>query len=85
MAAIIYSLCALTCVTCAVLLLRSYAQTRTPLLLWSGLCFVGLTVSNLFLVLDRLVLPDVDLTTYRLGAALLGLLLMLGGLIWENE
>ena len=85
MAALIYSLCALTCVTCAVLLLRSYAQTRTTLLLWSGLCFVGLTVSNVILVLDRLVFPDMDLTTFRLGAALIALLLMLGALIWENE
>ena len=85
MAALIYSLCALTSITCAVLLLRSYAQTRMALLLWSGLCFVGLTVSNVFLVVDRLVLPEVDLSTLRLGAALVGLLLMLGGLIWENE
>ena len=85
MAAFIYSLCAFTCVTCAVLLLRSYVQTRMPLLLWSGLCFVGLTVSNVLLVLDRIVFPDVDLTTFRLGAAVFALLLMLGALIWENE
>jgi hypothetical protein len=85
MAALIYSLCALTCVTCAVLLMRSYAATRLPLLLWSGLCFVLLTVSNIILVLDRLVYADVDLTTFRLGAALIGLLLLLAGLIWENE
>ena len=85
MAALIYSLCALTCLACAVLLLRSYFQSRLPLLLWSGLCFIGLTVSNFVLVLDRLVFPDVDLTTFRLAAALVGLLLLLVGLIWENE
>ena len=85
MAAVIYSLCALTCITCAVLLLRTYAQSRMALLLWSGLCFAGLTLSNIILVLDRLIFPDMDLTTFRLGAALLALLLLLGGLIWENE
>ena len=31
---------------CAVLLLQAYRQSRYALLLWSGLCFVGLTVSN---------------------------------------
>ena len=85
MAAFIYSLCALTCVTCAVLLLRSYARSRVPLLMWSGLCFIGLTLSNVFLVVDRVVLPDMDLTTIRLASALLGLLLLLVGLIWEQE
>jgi hypothetical protein len=85
MAALIYTLCALTCVACSVLLLRSYLQTRTHLLLWSSLCFVGLTASNVLLVLDRLVYPDVDLTTVRLAAALVGLLLLLIGLVWESE
>lgn len=85
MAAFIYSLCALTSLACAILLLRSYARTRIHLLLWSGLCFTGLTVSNVLLAVDRIVLSDVDLTTPRLAAALAGLLLMLFGLIWENK
>lgn len=85
MAALIYSLCALTGLICAVLLLRSYQKTRVHLLLWSGLCFVGLTASNVILVLDRIVYPDIDFSTLRLSAALVGLLLLLFGLIWENE
>jgi len=85
MAAFIYSLCALTCLTCAVLLGRSYRRTRVHLLFWSAWCFVGLSVSNILLVLDRLVLPAVDLTLPRLGAALAGLLLLLFGLVWEKE
>jgi hypothetical protein len=85
MAALIYTLCALTCLACAALLLRSYLETRMHLLLWSGLCFVGLTASNVLLVLDRLVYPDIDLTTVRLSAALVGLLLLLIGLVWESE
>lgn len=85
MAALIYSLCALTGLTCAILLLRSYQKTRVHLLLWSGLCFVGLTASNVLLVLDRIVYPEVDLTAARLTAALIGLMLLLFGLIWENK
>lgn len=85
MAAVIYTLCALTCLVCAVLLLRGFQKTRGRLLLWSGLCFVGLTVSNVILVLDRLVYPEMDLTTPRLVAALVGMLLLVFGLIWEGD
>lgn len=85
MAAMIYSLCALTCLACAILLFRSHGQTRARLTFWSALCFVGLTGSNMLLVLDRLVLPSYDLSTARLSAAFLGLLLLLFGLIWEGD
>ncbi|HET6265612.1 MAG TPA: DUF5985 family protein [Usitatibacter sp.] len=85
MAAVIYALCALTSLTCAVLLLRSYARSGLRLLLWSGLCFVGLTGNNVMLVLDRIVLTAVDLTTTRLAIAFVAYLLLLIGLIWEND
>jgi hypothetical protein len=85
MALVTYSLCVLTSLACAVLLFRSYTSTRRRLLLWSALCFSALTLSNLLLVLDRVVYPDVDLTPPRLAAALIGLLLLLFGLIWESE
>ena len=85
MAALIYTLCALTALATALLLLRSYQRTRVPLLLWSGLCFAGLTLSNVFLVLDRVVYPDVDFAMPRLASALVGLLLLIYGLVWEND
>ncbi|HUP98700.1 MAG TPA: DUF5985 family protein [Usitatibacter sp.] len=85
MAPVIYSLCALTALACAILLLRAYAQSRARVLLWSGLCFAGLTLNNVLLVVDRLVLPATDLFTLRLAVALLALLLLLYGLIWEHD
>ena len=87
MAALIYVLCAVTSLLCAVLLLRSWRRGRAPLLLWSGLCFAGLTVSNVLLVLDRLVFPgpEIDFTLPRLAVALASLLLLLVGLIWESD
>jgi len=84
MAAVIYSLCALTSLACAVLLLRGYARTRAKLLFWSGLCFVGLTVNNVVLVLDRFVFLEVDLAPLRLATAVVALALLLHGLIWED-
>jgi hypothetical protein len=85
MAGLIYGLCTLTAALSAGLLLRSYTRTKSRLLLWSGLCFVGLGLNNFFLVLDRLVFPNIDLTTFRLIPALFGITLLLYGLIWEVE
>ena len=85
MGAIIYGLCALTCLLCAVLLLRAYLRSRARVLFWSGLCFVGLTASNVLLVLDRIVLPLADLSTARLAVALVSVLLLLYGLVMEGD
>lgn len=81
---IVYALCAATAAACAVLLLRGYLNTRHRLLLWSGLSFAGLTINSLLLVLDRLVFPDVDMSTWRLVVALVAVLLLLCGLILES-
>ncbi len=86
MAALIYSLCALTSVTCFVLLWRSWRAGGSRLLFWSAMCFAALSVNNVLLVLDRIVFPvEVDLSTWRLVAALAAVLLLLFGLIWEEE
>lgn len=85
MAALIYSLCALTAFACAALLLRGYLRSRFRLLLWSGLCFCGLFLNNALLVIDRLLLPQQDLSLLRLAVALVALLPLLYGLIWEDE
>ena len=83
---IIYALCTATSLTCAWLLLRSYARTHYRLLFWSGLCFVGASVNNILVILDRVVFPtSVDLLLWRLSAALIALLLLLFGLIWEED
>jgi len=84
MAAVIYTLCALTSLACAVLLLRSYARSRHKLLFWSGLCFAGLTLNNIVLVLDRFVFLETDLTTARLAIATVALALLVYGLVWEE-
>ena len=85
MGALIYSLCALTCLAAFVLLVRSWRATRFRLLFWSALCFAGLTLNNVLLVADKLFLPDIDLTRWRLATALVAVLLLVFGLIWEEE
>ena len=85
MAFTIYTLCALTSLACAVLLLASYRRTGHRLLFWSGWSFVAMTVNNLFLVFDKVIFPDVYLLPVRLVAALVSMLLLLYGLIYEKE
>jgi hypothetical protein len=81
----IYSLCTLTSLACAWLLLASYRRTGHRLLFWSGWSFVAMTVNNLFLVLDKIVFPEMYLLPVRLVAALVSMLLLLYGLIYEKE
>ena len=85
MADVAYILCALTSISCAALLLRGYKQSGSRLLFWSGLCFVGLALNNVLLIIDIRVLPNVDLSNIRSLPALAGLLLLIFGLIWEKR
>ena len=81
----LYLLAIASSLACTVLLFRAYAQRRLRLLLWSSLCFVGLSISNVLLFLDMVVLPSIDLRPARLTTALVGLLFLLYGFIWEAE
>ena len=85
MAAVIYSLCAITSALCTGLLIRAYIRTRARLLLWSSICFAGLTLNNVALWVDKLVLPTIDLSPVRTAIALLATVILLYGLIWEAQ
>ena len=75
----------LTTILCAVLLLRAYQNVRKRLLLWSGLCFVGLAVANALRIADLRIFLALDLSTYRLGTTAIAVGLLLWGLIWESQ
>jgi hypothetical protein len=85
MAVAIYSLCTLTALLCAYLLLQAYRRGGYRLLLWSGLCFAGLTVNNILLVTDKILLPLVDLSIWRTLVSLAAMTILLYGLIWDTE
>ena len=85
MAAIIYFLCAFTAALCSYLLLQAYRRGRYRLLLWSALCFAGLTINNTFLILDKIAFPALDLSVPRTLIALLAMMILLYGLIWDTE
>ena len=83
MQVIVYSLCAFTSAAVAFLLLRGWGRTRSPLLLWSGLCFTGFVLNNLLVIADHL--SAADMHTLRSIPALVGIALLLYGLVWRSE
>ena len=85
MPGLIYGLCAATALLCAVLLLRAFGRSGYRLLLWAGLCFLGLSANNFLVIVDELVLPAVDMLWIRSATALVSMLLLLYGLIWESD
>ncbi|MDN4986255.1 DUF5985 family protein [Bradyrhizobium sp. WYCCWR 13022] len=85
MATVIYSLCAVTSGFCVWLLARAYAGSRSKLLLWSAVCFAGLTLENGALWVDKIVFPQIDLSTLRLSIGLFAMTVLLIGMVWEAE
>ena len=85
LADLVYLLCFFASALCAGLLVRQYAKTRIPVLLWSAGCFVLLALSNLLVVIDQLVLTESDLRPPRLVLTLLAVSVLLFGFIWEAE
>ncbi len=85
MGPVVYMLGAFISLCCGVLLLRSYGHVKKGLLLWSGLCFVGLAISNALIFVDLVIFPQVNLYPMRLATAAASMLLLLYGLIWESE
>lgn len=84
MANVVYVLCALTSLACAVLLWRGYGQSRARLLLWSSLCFAGFFLNNVMLIVD-VRWSGVDLSLWRSFPALVGIALLIYGLVWDAD
>ena len=80
---IIYILCAATSTVCAVLLFRGYRRSGARLLFWSAMCFLGLALNNVVLIVDLRVIPAVDLSVWRTLPAVLGAGALIYGVIWE--
>jgi uncharacterized protein DUF5985 len=82
---LLFLFAALTSFACMALLFRGYARTGSRLLLFSALCFIFLTATNVLLFVDNVILPELDLRLYRLSASLIGIGCLLYAFIWEAE
>jgi Family of unknown function (DUF5985) len=85
MASAVYILGSITSLICAILLLRGYIAGKRKLLLWSGLCFLGLAAANLLVFVDLIVLPQIDLYPLRLSVTAAAMVLLLIGSVWESK
>lgn len=83
--AVLHLLAIVSSAACTVFLVREYLRRGARLLLWSALCFVGLTLNNVLIFADLVLFPAIDLRVARLAASLAGMLLLLYGFIWETD
>ncbi len=83
-AGLVYSLCMLTSGSCFFVLGREFIRGRNRALLWTALCFFGLFISNVLLLVDKLVVPDTSLALLRIVPTLLGFVVLIYGLLWES-
>jgi hypothetical protein len=85
MAEAVYLLCGITSIACTVLLLRGYLDSKSKLLFWSSLCFGGLALNNILLFVDLVIVPTADLGIIRSTLALVAMMVLLFGLVWERQ
>ncbi|MBX3208550.1 MAG: hypothetical protein KF764_26190 [Labilithrix sp.] len=83
MGEIVYVLCALTSLACAILLVRAYLASRSPLLFWSSVCFVGLFINNVLLVVDVVLKDEVSLILARDLTNFASVAALVIGLVWR--
>lgn len=85
MAEIVYLCCSIVSGTCAVLLFKNYLRVHARILLWISLSFALFTVNNIFVFVDIVVFPEIDMSGALVRHILLCLsaLTMIVGLTWE--
>lgn len=81
---LVYLLCFLTSLICAILLGRTFVRTRARMLLWSALCFSLLALVNLLVLADLLIFLGSDLRPARLWLSLAAVSVLLFGFIWDQ-
>lgn len=85
MANAVYAMCALTSLWCIYLLIQGYRRGPTTLLFWSIVCFLGMAINNILLVVDFIILPTtIDLSLLRTAIGLMAVSAMAFGLIRET-
>ncbi len=81
---IVYLLCAFTSIACTTLLFLKYRRNQTKLLFWCAICFFGLALNNILLVVDLVLTPPTfDLLTVRSVPAALGFAALVTGFAWD--
>jgi len=83
-ASIVFIMCTATSGLCTALLWRAYRRSSAPLLLWSALCFLLLTLNNVLVYVDIETLPQVDLSILRFATSLFATGVLIYGFVWDT-
>jgi Family of unknown function (DUF5985) len=85
-ASIVFILCTATSGLCTGLMWRAYRRSPAPapLLLWSALCFLLLTLNNVLVYVDIETLPQVDLSILRFATSLFATGVLIYGFVWDT-
>jgi len=81
----LYILAIIASSACTFFLHRGFRRRKVRMLMWSAICFAGLTLNNILLFADRVVFLHLDLREPRLLASLAALLFLLYGFILDSE
>jgi hypothetical protein len=84
-APLVYILGTVVTLLCAVMLLRAYLRVGFRLLLWSAVCFTGLTLANALVYVDLVIMPAQNLYTLRLTVGAISMAVLVFGLVWESD
>ena len=76
-------LCFTTITLCAVLLLRAWTRTRLRLLLFSSIGFIGMSIDNVFVVVEAA--TGNDFSAWRSLPTLVGMAVMIWGLGGDRD
>ena len=85
MAAASYIFGMLVALLCGLLLARGYRQSRQRLLLWSSICFLGLSLNSGLIFVDLILLPHTDPHFLRRAVVAVAMIVLIFGLIWDSE
>jgi hypothetical protein len=85
MAAASYIFGTLIALFCGLLLARGYRQSRRRLLLWSSICFLGLSLNSALIFVDLVLLPNTDLHIVRRAVVAVSMIVLIFGLVWDSE
>jgi hypothetical protein len=83
-ASAVYVLSVVVGVACAVLLFKAHGRSPSGLLLSAGICFTGLALNDLGLIVDVFVLPDISIVAIRSLPAVIGLAVLVRALVKEG-
>lgn len=82
---LVYGLGLATALICAIVVWISWRRTRAPILFWTGVSFIFLSINNVILLLDRVIFLSVNFWPWRQVPTVIAVLVLLYGFSRRTE